>query len=88
MHLPGNTMVFNYSSNQALQGLSGGWAGRLPWNTQNNNNSVLVTRHGNYFLNYSGLTSLGIFGQGGSQYLTTGSGDSPQVKGPSRRLRC
>ena len=31
---------FNYSTNQALQGLSGGTGWQAPWNTQNNNSSV------------------------------------------------
>lgn len=74
---------FNYSTNQALQGLSGGTGWQAPWNTQNNNSSVPgYQTQGSLSLNYPGLTSLGIYGQGGSQYLTTGRRINTSSQGP------
>ena len=74
---------FNYSPNLALQGLSGGTGWQAPWNTQNNNNSVPgYQTQGSLSLNYSGLTSLGIYGQGGSQYLTAGRRLNTSSQGP------
>ena len=64
----------------------GAWAGRL-LEYQNNNNSVPGYQTGNYFLNYSGLTSLGIFGQECQYPHYRKATQHPQVKA-LRQLRC
>ncbi|MBK7222868.1 MAG: PKD domain-containing protein, partial [Saprospiraceae bacterium] len=74
---------FNYAPSQALQGLSGGTGWQAPWTVQNNNTSVPgYQTQGASSLTYTGLTTLGIYGQGGSQYLTSGRRLNTSQQGP------
>ncbi|MBK9687086.1 MAG: PKD domain-containing protein [Saprospiraceae bacterium] len=74
---------FNYAPSQALQGLSGGTGWQAPWTVQNNNASVPgYQTQGTSSLTYTGLTTLGIYGQGGSQYLTSGRRFNTSQQGP------